>query len=194
MRLGVFGGSFDPVHIGHLILAAVMADETRLDRVLFIPARIAPHKQDLEHASGEHRFEMLRLAVADYPGFSASDLELRREGVSFTADTLRVLHAAPESRDADLYLLMGMDTLLDLPNWHQPDDVARLARFLVAKRPDHNANLAEDRFLRNATIVHTPSIGISSSEIRARVREGKSIRFWVPGPVERFIFERGLYR
>ncbi|MEN0111436.1 MAG: nicotinate (nicotinamide) nucleotide adenylyltransferase, partial [Planctomycetota bacterium] len=125
MRLGVFGGSFDPVHIGHVRLARACRDQASLDRVWFVPAATQPHKPGGPVASGEDRLAMLRLALADEPGLEASPIELDRGGVSYTVETLRAI--AESQPAAELFFLMGADTLRDLPNWREPGEVLRLA-------------------------------------------------------------------
>ncbi len=190
-RIGIFGGTFDPVHQAHLVLAEQAREQARLDRVLFVPAARPPHKQDRPLTSFEHRAEMLRLAIAGYPVFQVSDLEKDRPGPSYTADTLQQLH---DQEPADeLFLLLGSDCLPDLPHWRQPAQIAELATLLVMARPGWSQ--APDpappfRFQRIAT----PLLDTSSGDLRRRVREGRSIRYLTPRAVECYIETHKLYR
>lgn len=201
MRLGVFGGSFNPVHLGHLILAEQCREQTGLDRVLFVPAARPPHKRDQEMAPFERRAEMLALALAGNAAFAVSDIEKDRPGPSYTADTLSDLQE--RHADAELLLVMGGDMVVDFPSWHQPQRIAELATLLIAGRPgwqlpdvaemERELGLAEGKHIRFVK-VESPLIGISSTEIRRRVAEGRSIRYLVPRAVEVYIQDKKLYR
>lgn len=200
MRIGVFGGSFDPVHYGHLRLAEACREAARLDLVLFMPAATAPHKRDVPLASAKDRVEMLKLAIGGHESFGVSELELERGGVSYTVDTLTELtkvHAG-----AELFLLMGADTFLDLPNWREPQRVIELALPLVVRRGGMAAPgeaafswIAEPRRseIREA-MVAMPASEISSSGIRRLVQEGKSVRYLLPRGVEKYLQVQGLYQ
>ena len=200
MRIGVFGGSFDPIHYGHLILAEQCREQAKLDRVIFVPSRIAPHKQYGSSATERQRVDMLRLAIAGHPAFDVSLIEIDRGGVSYTVDTLNELRKIhPEDL---LFLLMGDDSLQDFCSWKEPGHICQLAILLVAARPgnadvDLNAlrsYLDEARFeLFKNHMIHNLLIEISSSDIRRRVRESKSIRFLLPRAVEKYIETQKLY-
>ena len=201
MRLGLFGGSFDPVHYGHLRLAKECRAQAQLDEVWLMPAAVQPHKPGGPQASAEDRLRMLELAVADCPGLRVSRLEIDRGGVSYTVDTLRAMHAAVPH--AELFLLMGADTLRDLPNWREPDAVCRLATPVVVHRageapPDFDLLgplVSTDQFERiRALEVEMPAIDISSTEIRQRVARGESIAGMTPAAVVEFIAARRLYQ
>jgi nicotinate-nucleotide adenylyltransferase len=199
MRVGLFGGSFDPVHLGHLMLADAAFEQARLDRVLFVPAGRSPLKRRRPAASDEARLEMLRLATAGHPGFSVCDTELRRGGISFTLDTLTALRALPEWKGAAWHLILGMDAWIDFPRWHRPDALIRMARLLVAARPSEGRprpapGRVPPAIARRTRFLSMPPVGISSSAVRKRVAQGRSIRYWVPEPVERFIRDGGVYR
>ncbi|NCY02105.1 MAG: nicotinate (nicotinamide) nucleotide adenylyltransferase [Planctomycetia bacterium] len=205
MRIGVFGGSFDPVHVGHLIAAECCREQARLDRVLFVPAAIPPHKQERRLASGHHRIDMLLLATGGHPAFAVSPDEIDRGGVSYTLDTLQRL-AAAHPRD-DLVLLLGPDAFLGLPGWHEPRRIASLAEIVPMERetlddlgcaacreplaPLLGADLLEQSL---AARVRLPAIGIRSSDLRADVAGGRSIRYRTPRAVEMYIASHGLYR
>jgi nicotinate-nucleotide adenylyltransferase len=200
MKLGVFGGTFDPIHIGHLILAEQCRDACRLDHVLFVPAGTPPHKSGRRITPAKLRREMVELAIAGNPAFGVSSIELDRDGPSYSADTLAEL--ARLHRDAELFFLIGADSLLDLPNWYQPARVLSLATLVVATRPGsvlpelgpvHSA-------LQNARgdsagwqIVEIPAVHVASSAVRERVAAGQTIRYLVPRAVECFIEAQTLY-
>ena len=187
MRLGLFGGSFDPVHNGHLRLAACCREQARLDEVWFVPAAVQPFKQRGPVASDADRVAMLRLAIEGREGLRVSTIEIDRGGVSYTVDTLRQIHA--QRPDAELFFLMGADTLRDLPGWREPDEVLRLATPLVVQRPDE-AELSE---VVPHVRVEMPATEVSSSAIRTRVAAGESIQGEVPTVVEEFVSRRRLY-
>ena len=201
MRLGVFGGTFDPVHVGHLILAEQCREQGRLDQVLFIPAARPPHKQEVPLTSFAQRAEMLALALAGQPAFRVDELEKERAGPSYTADTLAELHR--RHAGAELFLLVGSDTLHDLPTWHELARVVAQATLLVVVRPGWDVpvpqalraalELPDGATLRQQT-VEAPLIDIRSRNLRCRVAEGRSIRYLVPRAVEAYIADKGLYR
>ncbi len=189
-RLGVFGGTFDPPHVGHLALAEWAREALRLDRVLFVPAGRPPHKRRADLSSPADRLAMTRAAVRGHPAFAVSALEARRRGPSFTIDTLRTLHA--HHPDVELVLLMGADSLDEFESWREPDEIARLATLAVAIRP--GARRPRPRAGWRLRWLDNPGLAVSSSALRARVRSGRSVRFLVPDAVARVIARRGLYR
>ena len=200
MRLGLFGGSFDPVHFGHLRLATECRAQSRLDEVWLVPAARQPHKPGGPQASALDRMRMLELAVADIPALSVSRIEIDRGGVSYTVDTLREIQATHPH--AELFLLMGADTLRDLPNWREPAEICRLSTPLVVHRageppPDFDVLaplVSADRLAQiRALEVEMPAVDISSTEIRERVARGESIEGMMPREVVEFIVLRGLY-
>ena len=201
MRLGLYGGSFDPIHIGHLLLAESALEQCRLDRVWFMPAKTSPHKRKQEPTDAEHRVEMLKLAIGGHEAFEVSLKEIERGGISYTVDTLREL--SKENPGDELFLLLGADSLADLATWKSPDEICRLATLVVAGRPgpavSDYGSLADvvDRqriahFERHR--VEMPQIGVSSSDLRGRVEAGKSIRYRTTRAVEKYIEAHGLYR
>ncbi|QDU88087.1 Nicotinate-nucleotide adenylyltransferase [Pirellulimonas nuda] len=201
MRLGLFGGSFDPIHNGHLAVARACYEQASLDGVCFIPSAVQPHKPDGPQAGDEDRWQMLLLALEGRAGFSASRIELDRGGVSFTVQTLRTLRAQHER--AELFFLLGADTLLDLPNWREPEEVLRLATPLVVCRPGQPAPdrsvlaplLSAQRLAAISGLsIAMPPNPASSSEVRRRVGVGEPIDDLVPIKVARYIGRAGLYR
>lgn len=195
---GVFGGTFDPPHTGHLILAELARSALRLSEVVFIPAARPPHKLDEEFTDASHRLEMTRCAIADNERFSLSTIELERDGPSYTVDTLRQLRQK-WGETVDIYFIIGADSLVDFPTWHKPAEILKMCRLAVVRRPDVDIEFEaleaklpgiEDR----TYFVPAPLIEISSTNIRERVAADRSIRYLVPRAVEQYIYEHGLYR
>jgi nicotinate-nucleotide adenylyltransferase len=193
-KIGFFGGTFDPVHTGHLLLAESVLGEAGLDMILFVPASVPPHKPEGAASHVEDRLAMVSLAIDGNPGFRVSDIELKRTGASYTADTLAELQASKEWMDAGWFLIMGADMLADLPNWRNPDEIVRRAGLLVMERPGFDGRIPPTDYSSAATFVRTPILDISSTQVRKRIREGRSIRYWVPAAVDSYIREKGLYR
>ena len=200
MRLGIFGGTFDPVHMGHLILAERCRESCRLDQVLFLPTAVPPHKSGQRRTSAQRRVEMLELAVAGNEYFEVERHEADRGGVNYTVDTLR--HFLEKMPQAELFFLMGADMLNDLPNWREAATVCELATVVSVRR----AGTSEPDFACLAKIVSAtrievfrgyqvemPEIEISGTCIRRLVAEGRSIRYLTPAAVDRFIASHGLY-
>jgi nicotinate-nucleotide adenylyltransferase len=196
-RLGILGGTFDPVHHGHLIAAAELRHALRLDRVLLVPNATPPHKPGVPVSAAADRLAMLALAIDGVDWLAIDRLELERGGRSYTADTLAAL--GRQYPDATLVFLMGEDSLRDLPTWHQPERIVGLAEIGVATRPNVDVDLeALYRSVPGArgrvSIVEIPEVAIASRDLRLRVATGRPISFQVPPLVERFILQRGLYR
>lgn len=196
-RVGILGGTFDPPHIGHLILAQHAFDALKLDQLLFIPAANPPHKQGDTKSLIEHRLAMLKLAIADNPQFSISRVDVDRPGPHYSVDMLRILHS--EYPHSDLFFVMGGDSLRDLPKWYQPDQVIRLCKLAVMRRPqtDISTDMHHDLLPELAgrmVIIDAPLIDISSSAIVARSSAGFSIRYLVPDAVFAYIKAHQLYR
>jgi len=197
MRLGVFGGTFDPVHYGHLVAAEEVRYRLRLDKVLFVPAGMPPHKLDHDITPTRHRLAMLELAIASNPGFALSRVDIDRHGPCYTVDTLALLHEE-YGPGTELFFLMGMDSLAEILTWKEPERLIRLAQIVVVGRPGFQADVDElDKVLPGAaeriSIVDTPLMEVSSSDIRQRVREGAPIRYQVPEAVEAYIRAHRLY-
>jgi nicotinate-nucleotide adenylyltransferase len=201
MRIGVFGGTFDPVHYGHLILAEQCREQGRLDEVWFLPAARPPHK--LEHALTrfEQRVEMLALAIAGNPTFRVEELEKDRPGPSYTVDTLSELHRRQPGDE--FFLLVGSDTLADLPHWREPARVLELAGLLVMARPDNPLLTVEElracldwseEMPLTYEVAEVPLIDISSRDLRRRAAAGRSLRYFLPRAVECYIHDKRLYQ
>ena len=200
-KLGILGGSFNPIHLGHLVLAETAREALGLDRVIFIPAKLPPHKRAAALADGADRLAMVRLAIAGNPALAVSDIELRRPGISYSVATVRALRKKLGA-GAPIYFLIGMDTVAELPTWREIARLARLCRFVPLSRPGHgrpNAAALEravGRLRARALLQRAlamPPIGISSSEIRRRVADGRTIRYLVPDAVAAYIRRKRLY-
>jgi nicotinate-nucleotide adenylyltransferase len=198
-RIGVLGGTFDPPHLGHLWLATLAAEALQLDRVLFMPAAQPPHKRRQEISGATDRLLMTRLAIADNRDFELSAVEMERPGPSYTVDSVEELQRQLGDRAA-LYLVMAADSLSQIETWREPDRLLSMLEWAVGPRPGvelpQRAAL-DRRFGEAAKRIHLlsgPSLDVSSSEIRARVAAGHTIRYLVPRAVEELIVERGLYR
>jgi nicotinate-nucleotide adenylyltransferase len=197
MRIGILGGTFNPPHLGHLVAAQEAYRELALDTVTLIPAGLPPHKPVEDEPGAEHRFELCRLAIAGDNRFSVSDLELRRDGPSFTVDTLDLLRS--QSPSDDLFLILGADIAAGLPKWHEPERVLELATVAIAKRRGTAKEAVEQALAQldggeRARFFQMPRIGISSTMVRRRVRAGQPIRYFVPDGVMHYIETHGLYR
>ncbi len=187
MRIGLFGGTFDPPHIGHLLAASDACEALNLDRVVWIPAAAQPLKSAIV-ASPADRLAMVELLIAGDPRFTVDPIEIERGGLSFTIDTLRALHDRWKADSAlALVLLLGADAAATLPQWREPEAVASLAEIVVLRR-------GESDKLVTGKAIDTRRVDVSSTEIRARVRAGRSIRGFVPEPVAAYIEGRRLYR
>lgn len=189
-RVGIFGGTFDPIHIGHLIIGQEIMLQCALDRVVFMPAREPPLKRTM--ASAEDRAMMVSLAVRDYPGFELSRFELSRPGKSYTIDTLRHLRRNM-SENSKIFLIIGADNAVEMGDWFDPEGVLDLAHVLVAERPGFERARVDPAFQSRMQFVETPLLDISSTAIRERVRTRKPISFFVPDAVADYIRTRGLY-
>ncbi len=192
MKLGIFGGTFNPPHIGHLIVAECVCDQLQLDRTLFIPSATPPNKRDGSVAPGNERLVMTKMAIDGNQSFEASDIELTRGGVSYSVDTLSAL--AEMYPKAHLMLIIGADNLIEFETWKSPEKILSKADLVVVTRPGFDAQAQGGEFGKRATFVKVPQIGISGTDIRRRIKMGKSIRYLVPRPVEEYIVRSGLYR
>jgi nicotinate-nucleotide adenylyltransferase len=200
MRIGLFGGAFDPIHVAHLALAERVRDDAGLDRVLFVPSYKPPHKAERELTRFDTRCDMVALAITGQPAFAVEPIEKELPPPSFTLGTLRALQS--NYPDDELSLILGADSLLDLPTWHEPRAVAVLAELLVVPRPGVAIPTADELAASlgaapgevRLRVVPCPLLEVASRELRQRVAAGRSIRYLVPRAVEEFVRERGLYR
>lgn len=185
--IGLFGGSFDPVHHGHLIVGQVAAEQLQLDALRFVPAREQPFKRGKHRSTPEHRAAMLSLATAGRPGFEVELSELQRPGPSYTVDTLREF--GQQEPTAEFILLLGADAAAELPAWREADQIPKLARIAVFARP--GSPVPDHPWV--SAVVEAPAIDISATEIRERVARGQSVRYWVPDAVAEYIETHRLY-
>jgi nicotinate-nucleotide adenylyltransferase len=191
-RIGIFGGTFDPIHLGHLIVAQQAAEKLGLDRVIFIPAGQPPHKGGMKLSPARDRYQMALLAIKGHRLFSASDIEIRSKGSSYTVNTLNALRS--KHKTAGLFLLLGLDQAVLLSTWKEPEKLFELATVCVLSRPGFSRNGVEPRWRKRIRFLPVSPIGISATDIRARAGRGKTIRYLVPETVDRYIKKHKLYR
>lgn len=195
--LGILGGTFDPIHMGHLRMAEHVFQRMELEQIIFIPAYVPPHKLGQDFAPAADRYAMTELAVADNPHFIVSDMEIKRTGVSYTIDTIRELHR--QYADKELHFIIGADSVAQLHTWHNIEEMLEMTTFVAVWRPGYEGAMEElvrhlgQRARERVLLLDTPVYDISSTEIRTRIREGRSLAGLVPGSVEKYIFEHGLY-
>jgi nicotinate-nucleotide adenylyltransferase len=193
-RLGVMGGTFDPIHYGHLVTAEEALVQFALDAVVFVPTGRPWMKEEREVSPAEDRYLMTVIATASNPRFQVSRIEVDREGPTYTVETLRAL--AAEHPDAELYFITGADAMLEILDWKEPDEVLSLAHFIAATRPGYDLTRFESTAPRhsNVSLMSIPALAISSTDVRARVGEGRPIRYLVPEGVKSYVEKAGLYR
>lgn len=197
-RLGIMGGTFDPIHFGHLRTAEFIYEHLELEKIIFIPAFIAPHKVGLEFAPADARYKMTELATAPYDFFDVTDIELRRCGVSYTYDT--VLELKKWYPGQELYFIIGADSVPMLNTWHKIRKLLQEVTFIAADRPgygqtvDKVCNFFGEGAKNKIILMETPEVDISGTDIRERVKKGQSIKGLVPEEVERYILQESLYR
>lgn len=197
-KYGIFGGSFNPIHYGHLMICEYIKEEMGLDKVIFIPTGNPPHK-DLE-LSAEDRYEMVRLAISPNPDFEISDIETTRVKKSYTVDTIRELKKI--YKEEKLYFLIGLDSLFQLKTWMKIGDLSQEIEFVVALRPGYldreeinkEIDFLRENFGTKINLIKTPLYEISSTDLRDRIREGKSLRYLIPKKVLDYIEESGFYK
>jgi nicotinate-nucleotide adenylyltransferase len=198
MRIGVLGGTFDPVHYGHLLVAETCREQLGLNEVRFIPAAVPPHKLDERITDGHARADMLKLAVSGYPEFIVDRRELKRTGPSFTVDTLTELQG--EFPGAEIFFLMGADSLRDLLTWRDPSRIAQLATLVACNRPglppilpSQIVDWVGEEIAPRVISIQIPGTDLSATELRQRARSGRSLRFRTPRAVEAYIQHNAIY-
>ena len=199
MKTGVFGGTFDPVHIGHLAVAERVHSDLGLSRVIFVPTNISPFKLGQLTLSGEHRLSMLSLAIQDNPHFEASDIELRRGGTSYTVDTMEILKGLYP--DDEFYFIMGMDSFLELNGWKGVDRLVELSQLVVVTRPGYELPSEQSNLLtlppgvwRRTCFLEVVGLDIAATEIRDRIKRGQSVRYLLVPEVMTYIHENRIYQ
>lgn len=191
MKIGIYGGTFNPPHIGHLIVAERVCTELSMDKIMFIPSFISPHKQDGESELADHRLAMTKLAVSDNLKFTYSDYEVLKKETSYTINTLE--HLKQKYQSDSFFIIIGMDNYLTFHLWKEPTRVLELATLVVMNRPNYPKQINEVIGTKNTLFVDVPNIDISSSDIRRRVKENRSIRYLVPNDVEEYIHTNRLF-
>jgi nicotinate-nucleotide adenylyltransferase len=188
-KVGIFGGTFDPIHLGHLITAQSVREIRNLDKIIFIPAFISPHKSDVKTSSAEDRLNMIKLAIDGIPFFDYSDIEIKKGGVSYTIDTLKELKKFYD----EMEFIIGYDNIFTFHTWKEPDEIMKLAKIIVLKRKSSHPPQFEDKYYKQAVFVQTRGIEISATDLRERVRKGLPINFLVPPKVMEYIYQHKLY-
>ncbi len=193
-RIGVMGGTFDPIHLGHLMIAEAVWNEYKLDKILFIPSANPPHKDNVL-TSAKHRFNMALLATCSNPHFEVSSIEMERTGPSYTVDTIKELRRL-YGESTELYFIIGADSIKELPTWHNIDELLTLCHFVATRRPGYAPDLTVIEQLYKDADIHileTPELEISSTDIRRRIKKGYSIQYITTEQVEQYIRKEGLY-
>lgn len=189
-KVGILGGTFDPIHIGHLINTQFVLEKRGLDKIIFIPCNISPLKQDITNSSPDHRLAMLKLAIGHHPKYEYSNYELSKGEISYTYDTLCEM----KKYYSNLELIIGYDNLVVFDKWHKPDEIFELADVIVMKRVGDEKKIINHKYFNKAIILDTPTIEISSTDIRNRVKNNLSIDYLVPQQVKEYILDNGLYK
>lgn len=192
-RFGVYGGTFNPLHTGHLIIAQEVYDQFALDRVFFVPSARPPHKHQAALIAPEHRYAMTAIATQDDLRFEVSDIELQRPGPSYSIETLREFHRR-YGPDCQLFFIIGADSLVEIGTWRNPDELFALCSVVVVPRPGVDLRQAAPSWRDRALVVQSLQVDISSTDIRRRIEAGRSIRYLVPAGVEQYIREHRLYQ
>lgn len=193
-KIGIMGGTFDPIHVGHLMIAEAVWDEYKLEKVLFIPSANPPHKHDVM-TSARHRFNMTLLATCSNPHFEVSSIEMDRTGPSYTIDTIKALKKI-YGDDTDFYFIIGADCIHELPSWHKIEELLKICKFIATKRPSYKLDLsiiAKEFSDYNIQLLETPELEISSTDIRQRIKKGYSIQYITTEQVQQYIRKEELY-
>lgn len=193
MKVGILGGTFDPIHIGHLIMAETAKEELTLDEVWFIPTNVPPHKDNVPSATNQQRWDMVCLAIQDHPFFKPCDIELVKGGTSYSIETIELLLSAHPN--TNFFYMIGGDMVQYLPHWHRIDELVKLIRFIGLNRPGTALNMDDlaPNIRQVVTMVSMPQIDISSTMIRDHLRVGKSVRYIIPETVRQYIERAKLY-
>ena len=189
-RIGIFGGTFDPIHNGHLITAQSVMEFRKLEKIIFIPAYISPHKQHEKASNAQHRLNMLKLAIDDIPFFECSDYEIKQHTISYTIDTLREFKKYYDEID----LIIGYDNIFQFYTWYEPEEILKLVNIIVLKRKSSHPLDFVDKYVEAATFVQTRGIEISATDIRNRVHADLPIYYFVPEKVLDYIKKHKLYK
>ncbi|MFO7525137.1 MAG: nicotinate-nucleotide adenylyltransferase [Ignavibacteriaceae bacterium] len=189
-KVGVYGGTFDPIHIGHLITAQSVREIRELDKIIFVPAFLSPHKLDIKASAPEHRINMLKLAIKNIDFFDITEFEINQQNISYTIDTLKELKKYYD----ELELIIGYDNIFKFYTWREPDEILKLATLIVLKRKSSYPPPYEDKYFNKAEFVQTRGIEVSSTDIRERVKHGQPINYLVTEEVKDYIYKHNLYK
>ena len=188
--VGIYGGTFDPIHTGHLITAQSVCEIRKLDKIIFIPSFISPHKTDRISSSPRHRINMLKLAIKDIPYFEYSDIEVKKKEISYTINTIIALKSAYKN----IELIIGYDNLITFDTWKEPNKILELVKLVVLRRKVREENFQQNKYFKKAIFIETPLIEIFGTDIRERVKTNRSINFLVPQKVLAYIYKHNLYK
>lgn len=188
-KVGIFGGTFDPIHYGHLITAQILLEKRKLDKIIFVPAYIAPHKIKYDYSAPDHRYNMTNLAISTHPNFEISDFEINRDDISYSYNTLVEF----SKKYSEMELIIGFDNLVTFDAWYKPDEILELADLVVMKRTYDKEIKRTHKYFENAIFVETPTIEISGTEIRNRLSKKSPIDYFLPLSVLNYIKENNLY-
>lgn len=194
IKIGLLGGTFDPVHNGHLIISEFLREELKLEQIWFVPTKIHPLKDNLEISDPDIRLKMLELAIENHDHFKVKKNELEREGISYTIDTINLLHEEYEKLSPDFYYFIGMDNVNDLHRWKNPDEIIKRCKIIAFGRPGFKPNKEAKKYLSCIQLIHVPLLEISSTFIRDRIKSGLSVRYLVPDSVRLYINEKQIYK
>jgi nicotinate-nucleotide adenylyltransferase len=189
-RIGIFGGTFDPIHHGHLITAQSVKEIRKLDKIIFMPAYISPHKQHAKASSAQHRLNMLKIALDEIPFFECSDYEIKQQTISYTIDTLREFKKYFDEID----LIIGYDNIFQFHTWKEPDEILKLSNIIVLRRKSSYPIDYIDKYVEAALFVQTRAIEISATDIRNRVHANLPVHYLIPKNVEDYIYKNNLYK
>jgi len=189
VKIGIFGGTFDPIHHGHLITAQSVREIRKLDKIIFIPTYISPHKTNIKTSSAEDRMNMIKISIEGIDFFEVSDFEINKHDISYTVDTLREFKKYYD----EIELIIGYDNIFKFYTWKEPDEIMNLAKVIVLKRKSSQPIEFIDKYVEQATFVQTRGIEISATDIRHRVHKGLPIHYLVPKEIEKYILEHKLY-
>jgi nicotinate-nucleotide adenylyltransferase len=192
-RLGIMGGVFDPIHCGHLFAAEEARIEFKLDKVIFVPCRQPAHKRGNDISDPEDRYLMTVLATGNNQFFEVSKVELNRPGPSYSIDTVKEF-LKKYNHGVKIFFITGADAFLEVDSWYKSEELIKLCQFVAATRPEYDLNKLDKKFKKIIKIIEIPALAISSTDIRRRVREGKSVKYLLPQEVEEYIYKKGLYR
>ena len=189
-KIGIYGGTFDPIHSGHLITAQSVCEIRKLDKIIFIPSFISPHKTNRITTLPNHRIKMLKLAIERIPYFDFSDIEIKKKDISYTIDTLKTL----KTYYKNIELIIGFDNLITFDTWKEPDKILKLAKLVVLRRKIKEKFPIKNKFYSKAIFVDTPLIEIYGTDIRKRIKNNRNINFLVPQKVKAYIYKHNLYK